>query len=157
MCPICDGMTQEELLIDTHERVQRFGFTVSGIEPDPDHPSWLYTVGLVQYDHPEVAILGETFESASRLLQSIGSNVLDGEVYKIGETVGTDHPNHHFHIQPIDPRLWDGPMFNQWKNYFSWRRDQEPIDVTPSAVELVPCSKPTRPLAPNRATRRSRP
>lgn len=141
MCAICDGMTPEELLSDTHERIERFGFTVAGVEPDPDHPGWLYTIGLVRHGHPEVAVLGVPIENGQRLLQGIGEEIVGGEHYVVGETVDVGEPDFHFHLDEIDPRLWEGDMFNGWKEYFAWCGDD---DVEPAAVELVRCNKPLR-------------
>jgi predicted outer membrane lipoprotein len=141
MCAICDGMSYDEVLADMHERVERFGFTMTGIEPDPDHPGWTYTVGLVERrDHPELAILGVPLQVAYTVLTALSRRVLDdgariqeGEIARINGV--------YFHVGPIDDRLWDGDMFNQWWNYYTWRDEMglDPPEVEPYALELVVC------------------
>jgi hypothetical protein len=155
MCPICDGKTQEDLLAEADERIDEFGFTVMGVEPDPDHPPWLYTVGLVEHGHPEVAVLDVPLDLAFSLLQEIGLRVVDGEVFTPGEGVVAN--GLHFHVADVDERLWNGDMFNQWKAYYAYCGA---ADVEASAVELVLCgnrhgTSVEAPFKPNRAARRA--
>jgi hypothetical protein len=135
MCEICDGKTHEEVLTGVHERIQRFGFTMFGVEPDPDHPPWLYTIGLVEHhQHPELCVIGIPVQSGFRLLDTLSHGVLAGDRFEPGHTVMAGDTL--FHVQEVDSRLWQGDMFNQWKEYYAWRGDPVPAQ---SAVELVLC------------------
>jgi Domain of unknown function (DUF4262) len=141
MCAICDGQSYEEALAEMHERIGRFGFTMTGIEPDPDHPGWIYTVGLVERcDHPELAILGVPLDFAYAVLTTLSRRVLDrGARVHAGELARVNGVD--FHVGPVDSRLWEGDMFNQWWNYYAWRDEMglEPPDLEPHALELVVC------------------
>ena len=133
MCAICDGKTPEEFLAGVHERIERFGFTMVGVEANPDHPSWLYTVGLVEHhDHPELSALGMPVRFAHAVLDELSHRVMGGQSFQPGDDVvvrGT-----RFRLDDVDHRLWEGDMFNQWKEYYAWRGDMPPV---PSALEVV--------------------
>lgn len=140
MCAICDGQTYEEHLAGMHERIGRFGFTMVGIEPSPDHPPWIYTVGLVEHhDHPEMAILGVPVEVSYAVLTALSRKVLRGTRIKKGEMARVNGVR--YHIDAVPDGLWDGDMFNQWWEYDSWRDDMnlEPPEVEPAALELAVC------------------
>jgi hypothetical protein len=135
MCEICDGKTHEEVLAGVHERIQRFGFTMFGVEPDPDHPPWLYTIGLVEHhQHPELCVIGVPVQFGFGLLDALSCSVLAGDRFEHGHTVMAGDTL--FHVQEVDPRLWQGDTFNQWKEYYTWRGGPVPAR---SAVELVLC------------------
>ena len=168
MCAMCDGVTHEEFLEDLHDLIGRHGFTVSGIEPDADHPTWLYTIGLVDsVDHPELAVLGVPLGFGISVLNSWGNYVLDGNVLAAGETIQstgvryadaetTVVGNVSFHIGTVDPRLWEGEMFNQWYAYYDWLGGPAP---PPDAVEMRLCGNQPDPFRPperaHRAARRA--
>jgi hypothetical protein len=158
MCAMCDGETHEKFLTGVHERVQRFGFTMLGVEPDPDHPPWLYTLGLVEHhDHPELSILGAPLAFGYKVLDELSGRVLDGECFEYGDEVVVGGV--YLHVDVVDDRLWDGDMFNQWKEYYLWRGDPPPA---PSALELIVCGSQLGVFSsaaaqrPNRAARRAR-
>lgn len=135
MCAICDGATHEEFLAGTHERIQRFGFTMMGVEPDPDHPPWLYTIGLVEHDaHPELSLLGVPLDFGFAVIDDLGHQVLDGERFQCGDLVVSHGVQ--FHVDAVDSLLWQGDMFNGWKEYYAWRGTRPP---SPVALELIVC------------------
>jgi Domain of unknown function (DUF4262) len=140
MCAICDGQSFEEALAEMHDRIDRFGFTMTGIEANPDHPPWIYTVGLVEHhDHPELAVLGVPERYAYLVLETLAQHLFRGGRFAPGETVEVGGVG--FHVCPVDERLWEGDMFNQWWNYYGWRDEMrlDPPDIVPDALELVVC------------------
>ena len=155
MCSLCDGKTYEDLLEETDDRIERFGFTMVGVEADPDHPPWIYTIGLVEAcDHPELAMLGIPIELAAGVISELATRVLDGDVVTPGDDVlfaGVP-----FHVGPVDERLWAGDRFAQWHAYYDWLGDPP----EPAAVEVIPCGSwhdgvLAEPPPPNRAARRA--
>lgn len=167
MCAMCDGKTLEEFLEDLHDLIDRFGFTVSGIEPNADHPTWLYTIGLVEaFGHPELSILGVPPGFGVAVLDQWANHVVEGHELAVGQTVQSDGVYYSddettvlgdvvFHIAEVDDRLWHGDMFNQWHNYYAWLGGPAPPQ---EAVELRLCSAQPDPFLPpgaNRAARRA--
>lgn len=132
MCAICDGATHDEFLAGVDERIERFGFTMVGVEPDPDHPPWLYTIGLVEHHHPELSVLGLPVRLGFEVLDALAREVLAGERFQPGDEAVVGGV--HFRFDRVDSRLWEGDMFNQWKQYYAWRGDITPL---PSALDLV--------------------
>jgi hypothetical protein len=161
MCVICDGVTPEDFLVDQRQRIEHHGFTMVAVERDVDHPAWLYTIGLVEHDHPELAVVGMPLVVAADLVGGLARLVVDGDELAAGDTVevsdvaGTGLPL-DIHLQAVDHRLWQGPMFSAWHGYYEWLGAAIPA---PEALELVPCGSesivtPLSTARPNRATRR---
>lgn len=157
MCSLCDGTSYEQLLEDTGERIERIGFTMVGVEADPDHPPWVYTIGLVEgYDHPELTMPGIPIQLAAEVVSALATRVLDGECIVPGVDVHFD--GLPFHVSQVDQQLWAGDRFNQWRAYYDWVGDPPPM---PSAVEVIPCGSWHDDFAaeappPNRAARRAK-
>jgi hypothetical protein len=140
MCSICDGATHEEVLTETSQRIERFGFTMLGIEPNPDTPSWVYTVGLVErHNHPEIGVLGLPLQEAYRLLDAVARGVLAGERFAAGEAVRVGQMR--YHIDELDDRVVAGEMMAQWHDYYAWQGD---LRLRPSVLELVRCGRSLR-------------
>jgi hypothetical protein len=138
MCSICDGKTWEQVMQETHDMIGRYGYTLQGVEPDLDHPPWVYTIGLLEsFDHPELSILGVPLNFGMSVLGAVAQGVVDGDWYQAGETVAVGG-SLHFHIAEVDPQLWEGDMFGSWHNYYTWRGDH-PAEQW--ALELVTCPK----------------
>lgn len=165
MCAMCDGATHEEVLADTHARIERFGFTLLGVEPDQDHPPWLYTIGLVDnFDHPELSILGAPLGFSAAVLNHWARYVIDGHLLADGETgqiTGMRYSDDEttvasdviFHIDAVDERLLHAEMFNQWHQYYLWRGGLAP---PPEALELIICGAQPDIFTPGRANRAAR-
>jgi Domain of unknown function (DUF4262) len=140
MCSICDGATHEEVLTETRERIERFGFTMRGIEPNPDHPSWLYTVGLVErHNHPEIGVLGLPVQRGFHILDAVAQRVLGGERLEPGVDVVVGHAR--YHVDELDERVLAGDMMAQWHEYYDWQGQHE---LRPSVLELVRCGRSLR-------------
>lgn len=140
MCSICDGATHEEVLTETRERIERFGFTMLGIEPNPDHPPWVYTVGLVErHNHPEIGVLGLPVEQGFDVLDVVARDVLSGGRYAPGDVVVVGPMR--FHVDELDDRVVAGDMMAQWHTFYAWRGEHA---LRPSVLELVRCGRSLR-------------
>ncbi|HEV7757607.1 MAG TPA: DUF4262 domain-containing protein [Acidimicrobiales bacterium] len=140
MCSICDGTTYDEVLTDTRGRIDRSGFTLAGIEPGPDQPPWLYTIGLVErHNHPEVSVLGVPVPRAQQLLDIVARRVLAGE--RLAAGVDLMVGSRRFHVDELDERVVAGDMLAQWHDYYGWRGLDE---LRPSVLELVRCGRSRR-------------
>ena len=159
MCVICEGASPQEIHAGQRERIERYGFTMLYVEPDDDHPLWLYTIGLVEHDHPELAVMGLPAEVAGDIVGELARHVVDGHDFLADDTLslfdvaGTGQAL-DVHLQAVDHRLWNGDMFAGWYRYYEWLGVPMP---EPDALELVPCgSQPTvAPLAAVRPSRRA--
>lgn len=132
---ICDGATRDEVQAETDERIEQFGFTMVGLQPDPDQPSWLHTIGLLErHNHPEVCVLGEPVDDGFRLLDTVARSVLGGTRLSDGQTL--DIGGTHWHVAELDERVVAGDMMLQWRDHYAWQGDD---GLRLSALELVRC------------------
>jgi hypothetical protein len=137
MCSICEGTTQDAVLTETRERIERRGFIMAGHEPTADRPSWLYTIGLIErHNHPELCVLGLRPQRARRLLDIVGQRVLGGERLAPGSDIVVGAAR--FHVGELDDRVAAGDMMADWHDYYDWRGDPW---LRPSALELVRCGR----------------
>jgi uncharacterized protein DUF4262 len=158
MCVMCDGLSPEELVDTQRQGIERHGFTMQSVEADDDHPAWLYTIGLVEHHHPELAVMGMPLLIAGEIVGELARAVVGGAELMAGDTVemldvaGTGEPL-DIHLVDVDDRLWEGPMFSGWYRYYHWLGHPMP---GPEALELVPCGSrsvvtPLATVRPHRA------
>ena len=75
MCEMCDGASLEEVVETLHKRVLLNGFTMMMAEgPVP----WVYTIGLISFDHPELVVAGIDAPGAAELLGHLSRRVMSG-------------------------------------------------------------------------------
>jgi hypothetical protein len=140
MCMICDGATRDEVQAETDERIDRFGFTMVGTTPDPDHPSWLHTIGLIErHNHPEMCVLGEPADDGFRLLDTVSRAVLGGTRFSEGQTL--EIAGTYWHVSDLDERVVGGEMMVQWRDHYHWMGSD---GLRLSALELVRCGTTPR-------------
>ncbi len=73
--------SMDELLQQQVEIIDRVGWSVVHVFPDPDDPptnvAFTYTVGLTAHDHPELVLAGLPPQIAQALLNDLGRRVFD--------------------------------------------------------------------------------
>ena len=93
MCDRCNGMSEEEFLRGMLDRIDRFGFTVVGVQGGPSEdgrrwePPFAYTVGLTPLGKPELLIHGQELGFSYDLLQQVAARVRDGRPLGAGDEV----------------------------------------------------------------------
>jgi hypothetical protein len=114
MCAICDGFTLDQVLAQCATVIAREGFVLQGVSDD-DRFGWVYTVGLLDSArHPELIMAGAQLDASARLLQQLGSDVLDGARFAIGDTIvlGPDIAR----VGAVHPIHYRRDMFATWHN-----------------------------------------
>lgn len=154
MCDICNGMSFDEQFENIEEKIEEYGFTLMGVEAGPEHPPWIYTIGLVEnHEHPELWMRDLSLDVAYELTDVIARRVAAGEQFAPGDDVFVD--GLCVHVRPVGDELWNGNRFAMWHQYYGeWADVIAP--AAPSALELYPClrhSPPEPPRRPNDAMR----
>ena len=67
MCVICDGLSQDEALFDLDFAIARHGWALQIVEPGSNDPGWTYTIGLTDFDHPELVMVGSASDAGVAL------------------------------------------------------------------------------------------
>lgn len=94
MCEMCNGASADDLVESLHHRVVEHGFTLLSV----DGPvSWVYSIGLARWGHPELVVAGAKEPIATGLIEMLGERVMtgvrlepdtivevDGETYGVG-------------------------------------------------------------------------
>ena len=117
MCQLCDGMDPGVLMLQTRDRIERFGFTVMAIEASSP---WAYTIGLVEkFEHPELVITGLSTQSSYDALSAAAEHVRLGERYeRVGERF--DLHGATVRVGAIHTEQWRHGRFNGWLEFYDW-------------------------------------
>lgn len=144
MCAICDGWTYEEFLDDLHERVQRFGWALHGVEA---RRPWTYTIGLTErFDHPELVLAGVDNSLAGNTLNALGRMIAMGEQLRPGRA----------HVTVAETELAFGSvhavhisagLVGMWRRYYVEHRPGAPpplevVQVLPLPGRRLPLDRP---------------
>jgi hypothetical protein len=84
MCVICDGLSRDEAMFDFEALIARYGWALQIVEPGPGL-GWVYTVGLTDFDHPELVMVGGAGD-AGAVLNGLGERVRQGERFSVGDS-----------------------------------------------------------------------
>ena len=123
MCMICDGWTYEEFLEDLHDRVQRFGWALQGVEA---RPPWTYTIGLTErFDHPELVLAGVDPVLAMPVLNGLGTMIATGEQLRPGRT-GVVVTETEVGFGPVHPVHVSAGLVGMWQEYYEHRPGDPP-------------------------------
>lgn len=80
MCIKCDGYSDEEILRGMDLTIQVYGFYIQGVVENPDGVgNWAYTVGLADFEIPELILTDHTFERSVHLINLVGRRVVQGQ------------------------------------------------------------------------------
>jgi hypothetical protein len=92
MCPQCDNpsMTQAEVYAALARRIDAEGWTIQGVTGDRLHAPFAYTVGLTDFDLPELVVTGLRYNRACALLDEVAAHSLHCQPPHPGERVQLD-------------------------------------------------------------------
>jgi len=106
MCWLCDHpeATRDDYYDVLQDKIRRMGWTVQYVESD--RRPYAYTIGLHDWDVPELLITGVSPQRALRLLEAVARRLVSGDVLSPGrqmslpggpliEIVKVDHPDAH--------------------------------------------------------------
>jgi hypothetical protein len=66
----------------TKEKIKEHGWIVQGVMASQTTPEWAYSVGLRNWDHPEVVIVNLPMKIAHGVINEIGDRVKAGEKFE---------------------------------------------------------------------------
>lgn len=74
-------------LLKVNKTVEEHGWLVQGVGSEGEFPQFAYTIGLTKtFNHPEVAIVGLSFDTMVSVLNRIGDLVRKGQKFEHGST-----------------------------------------------------------------------
>lgn len=85
-----DEEQRQAYLAEARRAKEKRGWLVQGVIGSPlgsRAPYWYYTVGLTEFDHPELTMSGPDPDVATSILNDLGERVRAGTVYRDGDTV----------------------------------------------------------------------
>jgi len=78
MCQMCEGQSRSEVLAELRLRIDRFGWADVSVGADRSTPGFTYTIGLVEFGHPELIVVGRPPYAAGALVNELAALVTDG-------------------------------------------------------------------------------
>lgn len=86
MCWVCDHpeSTKAARLAYVRGLLEEHPWVVVGVDRDGYRPPYSYTVGLTEFDLPELVITGLAKDHAANVLMAVAEQVLDAEVPTVG-------------------------------------------------------------------------
>jgi hypothetical protein len=137
MCIICDGMSHEESNQRTMLAIERYGWSIVGVEAGP-RIGWAYTIGLLEgFDQPELVVVGVEWPASADLLNRLGERAAAGASLHPG-MIGP--PPDHAGFGAVAPEHWKArSTFAGWQSYYEWRGGP-PAD--PVAVQVFVPGEP---------------
>src|SRR5262245_49144814 len=79
MCMMCDGASHDEVLFHLHGQIDRKVWAIIPVGDDPPERSWVYTIGLVAFDHPELVVMDCEPSFAAKVLDELGERIRAGD------------------------------------------------------------------------------
>ena len=133
MCDMCNGKTENEVLLDLGEKIRRNGYVLQGVDGGHAEPSWVYTIGLLDHlDHPELIVAGPEVELPAAIIIDAITRVEAGYPIVGGDAVHIDDLT--FRAVDVHPRQFHSSTFAMWHHYYDALGS--PPDE-PSAVQLL--------------------
>ncbi len=128
---MCDGASADEVLSEIHRKVTLHGWAIQGVSGDPpDGDDWVYTIGLVEYGHPELVVVGVGMVPAgARILDQLGEGISSNLRFTPGDEVTL--PAGRVRFGAVDPNHIERGLVNMWANYYADRGG------TPPQLEVV--------------------
>ena len=120
----------DEQLFDIAHKIARHGFTtmavgsgqcsVSGCDCPPNAaPTWAYSIGMLEHNHPEVVIVGETPERAYHLIDLAYQRHHLGLSLPFGRDDRTTALDATITTVPVPDRCWtESDLMAFWHNYY---------------------------------------
>jgi hypothetical protein len=113
---VCQGADDNDVRFAIHASILRYGWHVTAVVADRVSESWAYTIGLVGFGHPELAVVGLEAEVAGGLLNALGGSARAGRRFEPGETVAVS--GRRCRIGEVDPYHFGAGTFVDWDDYY---------------------------------------
>lgn len=118
MDEICDHPNVEEILERVADAIMRVGWFAVGVHPGPDDdptPQFTYSIGLWEYGHPEVIIVGLHPIVAHSVIGTMHERIEADETFRAGERVGGIIDDYDVEFRAVPP---DGRPLNLARRYY---------------------------------------
>ncbi len=92
MCWQCDHpeATRSDYLAHVRDCIESCGWAVQTVERSGPHPPWSYTVGLTEYELPELVVTGMGVTRAPDLLNDVAEHAVHAGPLRHGEQIPLD-------------------------------------------------------------------
>lgn len=82
MCRMCEdpSLTPADLRSDMFAMIDKHGWMIQYVEPEPGHEALAYTIGLTALDLPELCVNGLTPTASANLLNAVARGLVDGRL-----------------------------------------------------------------------------
>lgn len=108
----------EEHLSVLRENVERYGWHVQAVLPDPGRIGWQYTVGFGDsIGHPELVVSGVPQEVGQVLLNDIGDALAEGRRFEVGERYPDFLVDVDIELRPTLAR-WNEAHFGRARDWY---------------------------------------
>lgn len=124
MCIICNGGSLDDVVAHVADAVARDGWTLMPVDGEPGSPSWAYTIGLADHDHPELVVTDPDLEVGIETLDHLARRVCTGERFDSEAETRCDWaPGLGFDVGLIDvhPAQVGHGVVNVWLAYYAQR------------------------------------
>jgi len=120
----------DEQMFDMAHRIERFGFTTMAVNTggcsvpgcsSPEHsgPTWTYSIGMLEHEHPEIVIVGAPLAQAYNLIDLAFRWHHLGLVLPCGRDDRTTADGATFTTVPVPDRCWtESDLMAFWHNYY---------------------------------------
>jgi hypothetical protein len=135
MCVICDGLSQDEALFDLDFTIARHGWALQIVEPGPGDPGWTYTIGLTDFGHPELVMVGLASD-AGAVLNGLGERVRRGERFAVGDS--TEAAGARVVVGEVHPAQVEDGLVDSWFAHYE-APGRPPPDLGVLQVSFTDC------------------
>lgn len=100
-----DDDFEAKLLASHRENIARDGYSIQGVLPDEDQPTYTYTIGLTEtYGHPEIFLVGLRPDDAAGILVSAIERIRNGERFDKPVFAGSIIVGYEVPFRPISSK-----------------------------------------------------
>lgn len=134
MCRMCDGWTLDEAQADLHDRKQRFGWALQGVEGSRP---WAYSIGLLErFGHPELVMAGVPLDAAAAMINALGDRIQAGEDFLEGDRIREGEVE--LEVGDVHPVHLTNGLVRQWEEHYGRHRELAPPELWVLQVMPVP-------------------
>jgi hypothetical protein len=135
---MCEGWTSDEVAADLDDRVRRHGWTLIGVADRDGGPTWTYTVGLADRDHPELLVANVKVDRATEVLADLATRVVGGE--RFGDARRTAYLDEaEATLRDVHPAHIGRGLVSGWESYYLWRNAPIPPLRVRQVVSAASC------------------
>ena len=125
----------DEEMFDIAHKIARYGFTTMAVNtgecsvpgcpcPEDPGPSWIYSIGMLEHDHPEVVIVGAAPALAYELIDAAFEWHHAGLSLPFGRDDRLAALGTMFTTLPVPDLCWiESGLMAFWHNYYRGNRD----------------------------------